>query len=104
MSDDLPVNYTNHIKPPGKRYAENRREHLTWFRWFYGLFGTNWRISEAQLVAGRVQLRKLPDRVIKRRELTAHLNERLPKGSALRISQVMRRASRNASYGLVFSR
>ena len=37
------------------------------FRWFIESFGTNWRMTEMQAAIGRIQLRRLPDWVEKRR-------------------------------------
>jgi hypothetical protein len=42
------------------------------FRWIHESFGTNWRMTEMQAAIGRIQLRKLPE-WIKRRRLNAEI-------------------------------
>lgn len=63
-------------KDHGKSFdAVYRRKHAPGFRWLHESFGTNWRLSEIQAAIGRVQLRKLPDWVDKRREHAAIFDE-----------------------------
>ncbi len=62
-------------KDHGKSYdAVYRRTHEAGFRWLHESFGTNWRLTEIQSAIGRLQLRKLPYWVGKRREHTAMLS------------------------------
>lgn len=47
-------------KDHGKSYdAVYERQHLTGFRWLHESFGTNWRMAEIQAVIGRIQLRRI---------------------------------------------
>lgn len=74
-------------KDHGKSYdAVYNRERPPGFRWLHESFGTNWRMLEMQAVIGRLQLRKLPDWVAKRRENAAILTEGLSKLSGLRVT------------------
>ncbi|MBX7198447.1 MAG: DegT/DnrJ/EryC1/StrS family aminotransferase [Rhodospirillaceae bacterium] len=41
------------------------------FKWLVDSFGTNWRMTEMQAAIGRIQLRKLPDWVARRRAAAA---------------------------------
>ena len=66
-------------KDIGRSYdAVYRRQHPPGFRWLTESFGTNWRMTEIQAAIGRLQLRKLPSWVAKRREnaeiLTSYLS------------------------------
>jgi len=47
------------------------------FRYVHESFGTNWRLTEMQAAIGRVQLRKLPAWLKKRRDNAAQLRRRL---------------------------
>lgn len=61
-------------KDIGRSYdAVYNREHAPGFRWLIESFGTNWRMTEMQAAIGRVQLRKLPTWVEKRRANAAIL-------------------------------
>jgi dTDP-4-amino-4,6-dideoxygalactose transaminase len=60
-------------------------EHPPGFRWLHESFGTNWRLTEMQAAIGRVQLRKLPDWLARRRRNAAILTERLSTLPALRV-------------------
>ena len=63
------------LKDHGKSYdAVYHREHPAGFRWLHESFGTNWRLTEIQSAIGRLQLRKLPNWVEKRRENAAILD------------------------------
>ncbi len=74
-------------KDHGKSYeAVYHREHPPGFRWLHESFGTNWRMTEMQAAIGRVQLRKLPGWVAKRRRNAAILTERFSRLPALRVT------------------
>ena len=76
------------FKDHGKSYdSVYHREHLPGFRWLHDGFGTNWRMTEMQAAIGRVQLRKLPDWVEKRRRNAAVLEERFVGLTALRVTR-----------------
>ena len=61
-------------KDIGRSYdAVYGREHAPGFRWLTESFGTNWRMTEMQAAIGRVQLRKLPVWVERRRANAAIL-------------------------------
>jgi hypothetical protein len=63
------------LKDHGKSYdAVYHREHPAGFRWLHESFGTNWRLTEIQSAIGRLQLRKLPGWVEKRRQHVAMLS------------------------------
>jgi dTDP-4-amino-4,6-dideoxygalactose transaminase len=64
-----------------------QRNHEIGFRWLHESFGTNWRMTEMQAAIGRVQLRKLPAWLARRRRNAAILAERLRGCSALRVPQ-----------------
>ena len=49
-------------KDHGKSWeAVYEREHAPGFRWVHESFGTNWRMLEAQVVIGRIQLRRMQE-------------------------------------------
>lgn len=74
-------------KDHGKSYdAVYEREHPPGFRWLHESFGTNWRMLEVQAVIGRLQLRKLPDWIERRRANAAVLTERFSRHPALRLT------------------
>jgi hypothetical protein len=74
-------------KDHGKSYATvYHREHPPGFRWLHESFGTNWRMTEMQAAIGRVQLRKLPAWVAKRRRNAAVLTGRFCRLPALRVT------------------
>lgn len=74
-------------KDHGKSYeAVYHREHAPGFRWLHESFGTNWRMLEIQAAIGRLQLRKLPGWISKRRENAAILAEGFSKLTAMRIT------------------
>ncbi|MFW8628246.1 DegT/DnrJ/EryC1/StrS family aminotransferase [Deinococcus sp. ME38] len=74
-------------KDHGKSYdAVYNREHAPGFRWLHDSFGTNWRMLEVQAVIGRLQLRKLPSWIERRRANASILTERLGKHPALRLT------------------
>jgi hypothetical protein len=74
-------------KDHGKSYATvYHREHPPGFRWLHESFGTNWRMTEMQAAIGRVQLRKLPAWVAKRRRNAAVLTGHFCRLPALRVT------------------
>ncbi|WP_221090033.1 DegT/DnrJ/EryC1/StrS family aminotransferase [Deinococcus aquaedulcis] len=74
-------------KDHGKSYdAVYNREHAPGFRWLHESFGTNWRMLEVQAAIGRLQLRKLPGWIDRRRAHAAILNERFSKHPSLRLT------------------
>jgi dTDP-4-amino-4,6-dideoxygalactose transaminase len=74
-------------KDHGKSYqAVYHREHPPGFRWLHEEFGTNWRLTEMQAAIGRIQLRKLPDWVSRRRRNAAALAEGLSGVPGLRLT------------------
>lgn len=76
------------FKDHGKSYdSVYHREHPPGFRWLHEGFGTNWRMTEMQAAIGRVQLRKLPDWVEKRRQNAAVLTARFGALEALRVTR-----------------
>lgn len=75
-------------KDHGKSYqAVHQREHAPGFRWLHESFGSNWRMTEMQAAIGRVQLRKLPRWVAKRRANAARLTDGLRSVRGLVIAQ-----------------
>ncbi|MDI5985631.1 DegT/DnrJ/EryC1/StrS aminotransferase family protein [Halomonas sp. M4R5S39] len=64
-------------KDHGKAWHEVQVDHPPGFRWLHTSFGTNWRLTEMQAAIGRLQLRKLPGWLDRRRENAAVLSERL---------------------------
>ena len=75
------------FKDHGKSFdSVYHREHPAGFRWLHEGFGTNWRMTEMQAAIGRVQLRKLPDWVEKRRRNANLLMERFARLEALRVT------------------
>ena len=76
-------------KDHGKSYeAVHEREHPPGFRWVHESFGTNWRMLEVQAAIGRVQLRKLPNWLARRRRHAQRLEEALRRVPALRVPLV----------------
>lgn len=75
-------------KDHGKSYdAVYHRQHAPGFRWLHESFGTNWRMLEMQAVIGRLQLKKLPDWIAKRRANAAILTEGIGKLPGLRVTR-----------------
>jgi dTDP-4-amino-4,6-dideoxygalactose transaminase len=56
------------------------------FKWLHESFGTNWRMTEMQAAIGRIQLRKLPGWIDKRRRLATVLSEGFEKIPGLRVT------------------
>ncbi len=57
------------------------------FRWLHESVGTNWRLTEMQSALGRVQLRRLPDRLARRRENARLLAAACREMPALRVPE-----------------
>lgn len=75
-------------KDHGKDWdAVYNREHPPGFRWLHESFGTNWRLTEMQSAIGRVQLRKLPDWLVRRRANAERLNSVCRRFPALRVTE-----------------
>lgn len=75
------------FKDHGKSWnAVFNRQHPPGFRWLHESFGTNWRLTEMQSAIGRVQLRKLPSWIRKRRENAALLTEGFSRIPGLRVT------------------
>jgi dTDP-4-amino-4,6-dideoxygalactose transaminase len=75
-------------KDHGKSFeAVYERAHPPGFRWLHESFGTNWRMTELQAAIGRVQLRRLPGWLARRRRNAAILTERLEATPALRVTR-----------------
>ena len=74
-------------KDHGKSYdAVYNKEHPPGFRWLHESFGTNWRMLEVQAAIGRIQLRKLPGWIERRRANAAVLTQRLSHYPAFRMT------------------
>ncbi len=52
-----------------------KKEHAAGFRWLHESFGTNWRMTEMQAAIGRIQLKKLPHWLDKRRSHAESFNQ-----------------------------
>ena len=77
------------FKDHGKSYdAVYNRQHAPGFKWLHESFGTNWRMLEIQAAIGRIQLRKLPQWVNRRRANAAVLTEAFANIPTLRITRV----------------
>ena len=64
------------LKDHGKSYRAVYDEvQPAGFKWLHQSCGTNWRLTEMQAAIGRIQLRKLPDWLLKRRTNAAMLEE-----------------------------
>jgi len=74
--------YKDHGRDYDAVYHEN---HPPGHRWLYRGIGTNWRMTEIQGAIGRIQLRKLPDWLDRRRSHAAILRDGLSGLSGLRV-------------------
>lgn len=89
MTNDEPVwkkawAYKDH----GKSYdAVYNQQHPSGFRWLHESFGSNWRMTEMQAAIGRIQLRKLPGWVARRRKNAAILTEAFARIPGLRVTR-----------------
>ena len=73
-------------KDIGRDYdAVYNRPHPPGFRWLTDTFGSNWRLTEVQAAIGRIQLRKLPGWVARRRAIALRMFEGLRDVAGLRI-------------------
>jgi hypothetical protein len=59
--------YKDHGKNYDAVYSNNDIKPGPSFKWLHESFGTNWRMTEIQAAIGRIQLRKLPEWIEKRR-------------------------------------
>ncbi len=86
-SDEELWNRAWSFKDHGKSFsAVYKHVHAPGYRLLHESFGTNWRLTEMQSALGRVLLRKLPERVARRRENAALLNSALARISSLRVT------------------
>lgn len=75
-------------KDHGKSHAAvYHRQHPPGFRWLHESFGTNWRMTEMQAAIGRLQLKKLPDWIARRRANAALLSEEFSRIPGLRVTR-----------------
>ncbi len=73
-------------KDIGRDYdAVYHRQHPPGFRWLTESFGSNWRLTEVQAAIGRIQLRKLPEWVERRRQNALRMADGLRDVASLRI-------------------
>lgn len=76
------------LKDHGKNYdAVYHRGHAPGFRWLHESFGTNWRMTEVQSAIGRIQLKKVPMWVEKRRRHAAILTKSFSELPGLRVTR-----------------
>ena len=76
-------------KDHGKSYdAVYHRQHAPGFRWLHESFGTNWRMMEMQAAIGRIQLRRMADWTVRRRENAAKLAETLAQFDCIRLVEI----------------
>ncbi len=74
------------FKDIGRDYdAVYQQRHPPGFRWLTGSFGSNWRLTEMQAAIGRLQLRKLPTWIDRRRTNAARFREALSALPGLRV-------------------
>ena len=74
------------IKDHGKnRHAVFDQAHPPGFRWVHDSIGTNWRMTEMQAAIGRIQLRKLPEWVARRRKHAIRIIKALEQYPGLRV-------------------
>jgi len=86
-NDDELWNRAWSFKDHGKSFeAVYKRAHPPGYRFLHESFGTNWRLTEMQSALGRVLLRKLPERVARRRQNAAILNETCAEIPSLRVT------------------
>ncbi len=74
------------FKDHGKNYqAAHHDRSLPVFRWVHEEPGTNWRLTEMQSAMGRVLLRRVPERISRRRLHAAELDRYFAEIPALRV-------------------
>lgn len=78
--------YKDHGKSYDAIYSNNDLTPGPSFKWLHESFGTNWRMTEVQAAIGRIQLRKLPDWIKKRRTNAEILTKSFLKIPALRVT------------------
>lgn len=75
------------FKDHGKSYdTVYHQKHEPGFRWLHESFGTNWRMLEIQAAIGRIQLKKLPDWIERRRQNASILAEKLKSCRSIRLT------------------
>ncbi|MEP7351271.1 MAG: DegT/DnrJ/EryC1/StrS family aminotransferase [Sphingorhabdus sp.] len=79
--------YKDHGKNPQKLFGSTRHV-VGEFRYVHDSFGSNFRMTEMQAAIGRIQLRKLPDWVNRRRENAALLTKALSGHPAIYIPEL----------------
>jgi len=76
------------FKDHGKSFdAVYHREHPAGFRWLHESFGTNMRMTEIQAAIGRIQLRRLPAWIERRRQSAAALEREFATIPGLRVTR-----------------
>jgi dTDP-4-amino-4,6-dideoxygalactose transaminase len=73
-------------KDHGKSYKAVHSAGGPGFKWVHETFGTNWRLTEIQSAIGRLQLKKLPEWLTRRRENAAMLTECFNQLPGLRVT------------------
>ncbi len=79
--------YKDHGKSYDAVYSNNDLKPGPSFKWLHESFGTNWRMTEMQAAIGRIQLRKLPDWIEKRRRNAGILTKAFLNIPALRVTE-----------------
>lgn len=73
-------------KDHGKSWdAVNRADHPPGFRWLHESFGTNFRLTEMQSAIGRIQLKKMEEWTLQRRNNAEMINEAASTLASLRV-------------------
>jgi dTDP-4-amino-4,6-dideoxygalactose transaminase len=80
--------YKDHGKSYDAVYSNNDLKPGPSFKWLHESFGTNWRMTEIQAAIGRVQLRKLPDWIARRRRNADILTKAFLDIPALRVTML----------------
>ena len=76
-------------KDHGKSWeAVYESKHPPGFRWLHNSFGTNWRMTEIQAVVGRIQLKRMPEWSMQRRQNSALVDSVCRDIQALRVPSV----------------
>jgi dTDP-4-amino-4,6-dideoxygalactose transaminase len=78
--------YKDHGKSYDAVYGNNDLKPGHSFKWLHESFGTNWRMTEMQAVIGRIQLRKLPVWIERRRRNADILTKAFLNVPALRVT------------------
>ena len=78
--------YKDHGKSCDVVYGNNDLKPGHSFKWLHESFGTNWRMTEMQAVIGRIQLRKLPVWIERRRRNADILTKAFLNVPALRVT------------------